>query len=163
MNLFNLHCRGATGYVAKPNIAEAESFPEAPPDMWRSQISQKPRAMQVYLQLPRRHRINDEVKYTQKPRAMQMNLFNLHCRGATGYVAAGQISQKPRAFPRRYICGEAKYQPRYRRGAKSLTTAWASFIYHGRRSQVSRHISSHSLRSSWKIFLFLTAVSSLNI
>ena len=55
-------------------------------------------------------------KYTQKPRAMQMNLFNLHCRGATGYVAkpniseaesifegateyvaAGQISQKPRA------------------------------------------------------------------
>ena len=29
---------------------------------------------------------------------MQMNLFNLHCRGATGYVAAGQISKKPRAF-----------------------------------------------------------------
>ena len=25
MNLFNLHCRGATGYVAKPNIEEAES------------------------------------------------------------------------------------------------------------------------------------------
>ena len=34
MNLFNLHCRGATGYVAKPNIEEAESFPEALPDMW---------------------------------------------------------------------------------------------------------------------------------
>ena len=33
-NLFDLHCRGATGYVAKPNIIEAESFPEAPPDMW---------------------------------------------------------------------------------------------------------------------------------
>ena len=26
-NLFDLHCRGATGYVAKPNIAEAESIP----------------------------------------------------------------------------------------------------------------------------------------
>ena len=45
-NLFDLHCRGATGYVAEPNIEEAESI----------------------------------------------------LGGATGYVAAGQISKKPRAY-----------------------------------------------------------------
>ena len=39
-NLFDLHCRGATGYVAKPNIAEAESrtnficYAEALQYMW---------------------------------------------------------------------------------------------------------------------------------
>ena len=38
------------------------------------------------------------AKYTLKPRVMQTNLFDLHCRGATGYVTEGQISQKPRAF-----------------------------------------------------------------
>ena len=37
---------------------------------------------------PLRHlSFNSGCKYTQKPRAMQMNLFNLHCRGATVYVA----------------------------------------------------------------------------
>ena len=46
---------------------------EAPQDMWRSQISKKPRACQR-----RRYRICGEAKYTQKPRAMQMNSFNLH-------------------------------------------------------------------------------------
>ena len=77
-NLFDLHCRGATGYVAKSNISEAESFPEALQDMW------------------------PQAKYL---RSRELS------RGATGYVAAGQISQKPRTFPRRYrICGEAKYR-----------------------------------------------------
>ena len=33
-------------------------------------------------------------KYTQKSRAMQMNLFNLYCRDATVYMSAGQISKK---------------------------------------------------------------------
>ena len=28
-----------------------------------------------------------QAKYTQKPRAMQMNLFGLHCRGAPGFAA----------------------------------------------------------------------------
>ena len=36
---------------------------------------------------------NRRGKYTQKPRAMQTNLFDLHCRGATGYVAKPNISE----------------------------------------------------------------------
>ena len=43
------------------------------------------------------------AKYTLKPRVMQTNLFDLHCRGATGYVTEGQISQKPNGAVSKWI------------------------------------------------------------
>ena len=52
-----------------------------------------PQGVQQFSRLPRSTtpasllQFNSGCKYTQKPRAMQMNLFNLHCRGATVYVA----------------------------------------------------------------------------
>ena len=58
--------------MAEPNIAEAErnanlfAIAEAQPYKWRSQISQKPSAMQVYSQLPRRNRINGGAKYRNR-------------------------------------------------------------------------------------------------
>ena len=118
-NLFDLHCRGATGYVAKPNISEAESFPEAQQDMWRSQISQKPRVF------PRRYRICGRRPNIEEAESFAEALPDMwpqakyrrsreFCRGATGYVAADQISKKPRVFPRRNrICDEAKYRRNY--------------------------------------------------
>ena len=57
---------------------EAESIAEAQQDMWRSQISKKPRAF------PRRNRICGEAKYRRSRE---------HCRGATGYVAKPNIAE----------------------------------------------------------------------
>ena len=45
--------------------------------------TQKPRAMQVYLQLPRRNRICGEAKYLRSRE---------HFEGATGYVAEPNIT-----------------------------------------------------------------------
>ena len=72
---------------------EGDSNPRNPQGV--QQFSRLPRSTTPasLLQVrPLRHlSFNSGCKYTQKPRAMQMNLFNLHCRGATVYAAKPNI------------------------------------------------------------------------
>ena len=59
MNLFILHCRGATVYAAKPNCAEAESNANE----------------FIHFALPRRNSICGEAEYLQKLSECNANEF----------------------------------------------------------------------------------------
>ena len=68
---------------------------------------------------PRRYRICGEAEYTQKPRAMQTDLFDLHRRGATVYAAKLNIHRSRERCKRTCSICTAEAPPYKRRSRNS--------------------------------------------